>query len=118
MKNLIEYKGYLGSVEYSDEDETFFGKLVGIRALVSYEGESAKELKKAFQEAVDDYLKTCKSLDKEPEKPFKGSFNIRIDSELHRLAFILSEQKHINLNSFVADAIKEKIQKEQQLGLT
>ena len=109
MKNIIEYKGYLGSIEYSSEDELFFGKLLGIRTLVSYEGETAKEIKQAFQEAVEDYLETCETLGQKPEKPFKGSFNVRINSDLHRQAYILAEEKLVSLNQFVSEAIKEKI---------
>ena len=117
MKNIIEYKNYLGSVEYSDEDEIFYGKVLGIRDLISYDGESVKELKMSFQESVEDYLQTCKSSNKIPEKSFKGSFNIRIDADLHRLIFILSKEKNISLNNFVADAIKEKIRHEKKLKL-
>ncbi len=115
MKNTIEYKNYLGSVEYSDEDEIFYGKILGIRDLVSYQGESVKELKMSFQESVEDYLQACKSSNKIPEKSFKGSFNVRIDADLHRLVFVLSKEKNISLNSFVADAIKEKIRNERKL---
>ena len=114
MKDLMEYKNYLGSVEYSDDDEIFFGKILGIRDLISYEGTSVKELKEAFHNAVTDYFQTCKELDKQPEKPFKGSFNIRIDADLHRLAFVLSTEKNISLNNFVKEALKEKIQNERK----
>lgn len=117
MKNVIEYKNYLGSVEYSDDDEIFFGKILGIRDLISYEGTSVKELKEAFHTAVEDYFQTCKELDKQPEKPFKGSFNIRIDADLHRLAFVLSSEKAISLNNFVKEAIQEKIQNEKKFKL-
>lgn len=54
--NTMTYKGYLGSVAYSDKDKVFFGKIEGINGLVNFEGESVKELTKAFHEAVDDYL--------------------------------------------------------------
>lgn len=112
MKNIIEYKGYLGSVEFSNDDEVFFGKLLGIKALVSYEGETAKEIKQAFYDAVEDYLETCKTLEKKPEKPFKGSFNVRINADLHRQAYVLAEENLISLNQFVAEAIKEKIDRQ------
>lgn len=74
MKNCIEYKGYIGSVEFSQEDELFYGKAQGIRALISYEGTTAGELINDFHEAVDDYLALCKETGKEPEKAYKGSF--------------------------------------------
>jgi predicted HicB family RNase H-like nuclease len=59
MSTMLEYKGYLGSVEYNDEDEVFHGRLEFIRDLVTYEGADAKGLKEAFHEAVDDYLALC-----------------------------------------------------------
>lgn len=58
MKNTMEYKGYTGSVEYSDEDGVFFGKVQFIRTLISYEGSNAKELRQDFHDGVDDYLIT------------------------------------------------------------
>lgn len=77
MNNTIQYKGYVGSVEFSEEDGIFYGKVMGIRSLISYEGESARELLDDFHDAVDDYLKICKAEGKEPEVAFEGSFNIR-----------------------------------------
>ncbi len=59
MGNTIQYKGYVGSVEFSEEDEIFYGKVMGVRSLISYEGENEKELLNDFHNAVDDYLKTC-----------------------------------------------------------
>ena len=59
MNNTIEYRGYIGSVEFSEEDGLFYGKVQGIRSLISYEGKNAKELVKDFHEAVDDYYILC-----------------------------------------------------------
>ena len=73
----MEYKGYVGSVEFSQEDEVFFGKVQGLRTLISYEGSNATELVNDFHDAVDDYLKLCEDEGKEPEKASEGSFNVR-----------------------------------------
>ena len=54
--NTLKYKGFIGSVEFSEEDNIFFGKVEGIDGLVNFEGSSVDELKSAFHEAVDDYL--------------------------------------------------------------
>lgn len=105
MKNTIEYKGYVGSVEFSEEDEVFFGKVMGIRSLISYEGTNAKELIADFHGAVDDYLEFCKNEGKEPETAYKGSFNVRIAPELHKKAAIYALSHDISLNSFVEKAI-------------
>lgn len=75
MNNTIQYKGYVGSVEFSEEDGIFFGKVMGIRSLISYEGETTKELLDDFHGAVDDYLENCKAVGKEPEVTFKGRFS-------------------------------------------
>jgi predicted HicB family RNase H-like nuclease len=98
-------KSIIASVQFSAEDEVFFGQVLGINDLVSFEGTTVKELKKAFNEAVDEYLETCKELNKEPEKMYKGSFNIRIPSELHRKAALISAGKNMSLNDFVRYAI-------------
>jgi predicted HicB family RNase H-like nuclease len=71
---MLEYKGYFGSVEYNDDDEIFHGRLEFIRDLVAYEGDDAKSLKRAFQEAVDDYLELCATEGRKPDVPLKGSF--------------------------------------------
>ena len=70
MSNMMQHKGNVGSVEYSAEDKTFFGKLDGIRDLVSFEGSDVDSLETSFKEAVDDYLELCKSENRQPEKPF------------------------------------------------
>ncbi|MEX2233279.1 MAG: type II toxin-antitoxin system HicB family antitoxin [Cyclobacteriaceae bacterium] len=109
MKNVIEYKGYLGSVEFSAEDEVFFGKLTGIRDVVTFEGDSVNKLKKAFKDAVDDYILTCKQLGKDPDTEFKGSFNVRVKPKVHRLAVMRSAALKISLNQFVEKAIEKEL---------
>ncbi|NCU04867.1 MAG: type II toxin-antitoxin system HicB family antitoxin [Chitinophagaceae bacterium] len=105
MNDILQYKTYLATVHFSAEDEVFFGEIIGINDLVSFEGTTVKELKKAFHEAVDDYIATCKELGKEPEKTYKGSFNVRIPMELHRQAAIYASVKKISLNDLVRQAI-------------
>ncbi len=78
MKNMMSCKGYYGSIHYNNDDQVFHGKLEFMRALINYEGEDIKDLKKSFEEAVDDYLDMCEEEGTEPEKPFKGSFNVEL----------------------------------------
>lgn len=78
MKDMMQHKGYYGSVSYDDEDQIFYGKLEFIRGLISYEGRDVASLRAAFEEAVDDYLDLCRKAGREPDKPFKGSFNVRV----------------------------------------
>lgn len=105
--NTLQYKGYIGSLEFSEEDNLFFGKVIGIRSLISYEGETAKELIEDFHGAIDDYLIMCEAEGIEPEKAYKGVFNVRISPELHKQIAILAAQKDISLNQCVSNALKE-----------
>jgi predicted HicB family RNase H-like nuclease len=105
MKDLMQYKGYYGSVHFDDEDLIFYGKIQFIRALVSYEATHAKELKKVFEESVDDYLTTCYRQQIEPEVPFKGSLNIRLGPELHRRVAVVAEQNHLSINKFIMETL-------------
>ena len=107
MSDLMQHKGYFGSVQYSDEDKTFHGRLEFIRALVTYEGSDVNSLRKAFEEAINDYLSLCKEQETAPEKPFRGTFNIRPGAELHRRAVLYAREKKINLNQLVSEALKK-----------
>ena len=114
MKNLLEYNGYYAKIEYSDEDNCFFGTIVDINDSISFEGQNIKELKAAFTEAVEDYLDMCKRIGKEPEKSYKGSFNVRIDPELHKKAVLLAASKGVSLNSIIETAIEHEVLKKAQ----
>jgi predicted HicB family RNase H-like nuclease len=105
MNDILEYKGYYGTVQFSSEDEVFYGKLFGIDDLVTFEGGSVRELKKAFHEAVDDYLETCAEVGKDPDKTYKGTFNVRISTDLHKAAAVYAAVNNISLNDFVKTAI-------------
>ena len=109
MNNTIEYKNYVGSVEFSENDCVFFGKVLGIHSLISYEGSTAKELIDDFHNAVDTYLEECKQTGKNPEKSYKGSFNVRVSPELHKNAALYALTHNISLNTFVEESIKEAL---------
>ena len=105
MSSVLEYKGYVGSIEFSEKDCVFYGKVQGIRSLISYEGESAKELVADFHAAVDDYLSLSEERGSEPERAYKGTFNIRISPELHKSAAIYAYEHKTSLNSVIEEAI-------------
>ena len=109
MNNTIEYKGYIGSVEFSEADRVFFGKVQGIRSLISYEGTNAEELLDDFHGAVDDYLALCEAEGTKPETAYKGSLNVRLGEELHRRAAIYAVTHRQSLNSFIEEAVREKL---------
>ena len=106
MSNMLSYKGYFGSVQFSEEDRVFHGKMEFIRSLVNYEGTNVDELETAFREAVDDYLELCQDQGKKPDQPFKGSFNVRTGTDLHRQAALYAQQNGLNLNKVVVEALK------------
>lgn len=101
MSNTMFYKGYDGSVEYSSEDHCLHGKVLNIISLVSYEGQTIDELENDFREAVDDYLALCEETGRVPEKPFKGSFNVRIGQDLHRELALNALSSGVSLNTMV-----------------
>ena len=109
MNNTMEYKGYVGSVEFSEEDALFYGKVLGIRALISYEGTNAAELVADFHGAVDDYLELCAQSGTEPEKAYKDSINVRISPERHKQAAIAAMSHNMSLNSFVETSIQQAL---------
>jgi predicted HicB family RNase H-like nuclease len=112
MNGTLEYKGYTGSVTIDAESRCLHGKIEFINDLVTFEGDTVAELETAFKESVDDYLATCQKIGKAPDKPFRGTFNIRIGAELHRLAAVQAMRRHCTLNEFicraVASALEEK----------
>lgn len=105
----LTYNGYTGSIEVSVEDDCLHGRILFIDDLVTYEGESIHEIRTAFQDAVDRYLAHCKRVGKPASKPYSGTFNVRIGSELHSKAAKLAHLKKINLNEFVKQAIQAAI---------
>jgi predicted HicB family RNase H-like nuclease len=107
--NYLHYKNYIGSVEFSEEDGVFHGKVIGIKALISFEGNSVDTIIKDFHKSVDEYLDFCTRKGIEPEKPFKGSFNVRIGSELHRKLAITASARGVSLNTIVEDAIRQAV---------
>ncbi|MDD4680597.1 MAG: type II toxin-antitoxin system HicB family antitoxin [Clostridia bacterium] len=109
MKDVMFHKDFIGSIHYSTDDEVFYGKIEGIDDSVGFEGSSVQELKLAFHEAVEDYVKLCETTGKQPQKAYKGSFNIRISPELHRKAAREAAVRGISLNQFIEGAIKEKV---------
>lgn len=107
MNNTMQYKNYTGSIEFSLDDMMFYGKVLGVKALISYEGLTAKELYTNFKNSIDDYLETCENNNIKPELPFKGSFNIRISPELHKKIAIFSTNHKISINQYIVDVLEK-----------
>ena len=106
VNNIIKYKGYWAKVQYSDEDECFCGEVEGLKhTIILFEGETVKELKKDFKDAIDTYLEGCKERNKEPEKQVKGSLNVRLGVDLHAQAKIKSIEQNISINELIKNAV-------------
>jgi len=105
----MEYKGYLGTVEYDSEVKIFHGDVINTRDVITFQGTSVKEIEKAFKDSINDYISWCEEEGVEPEKPYSGKFNIRLSPELHKQIAILAKKRHISLNSFVEKAITNEI---------
>lgn len=106
MSNVLQYKGYTSRIEYSAEDHILYGKIDGIADLVSFEADSPETIEKEFQAAVDDYLDFCQSIGKEPDKEFKGTFNVRLDPQTHRDLYMYAIRNHTSLNQMVQMACR------------
>lgn len=107
--STMTYMGYAARVEYSEEDGCFVGHIAGIRDVVGFHGESVVELRAAFEEAVDDYLATCKKLRQRPNRPYSGQFRLRLPPELHARAAMAAETKGKSLNAWVSEAIERGV---------
>jgi predicted HicB family RNase H-like nuclease len=107
MSQTLRYKDYNGSVVYSDEDEILHGRILGIRDVVTFEGENVRKLKANFEQAVDEYLSFCRAEGKMPDVPFKGTFNVRLSRDLHMRAALLAEEKSLKLNKIISDAVEQ-----------
>jgi predicted HicB family RNase H-like nuclease len=110
MNNVLTYKGFIGSVNYSATDHVFFGKVEGINDLVTFEGTTVEELENAFRKMVNLHIEDCKREGKPLEKSYKGSFNIRISQELHKKAVQTATSKGLTLNQLVKKAIAREVE--------
>jgi len=114
MSDLLEHRGYLGSVHYSKEDDVLHGRLEFIRDLVTYEAQDVLGLKQAFQESVDDYLQFCRDQGRSPDIPLKGSFNVRPGRELHKRAALYAKRNGVSLNAVVVNALRQALEANHQ----
>lgn len=104
MKTLT-FNGFEGSAEIDTDRQVCRGKLLFIPDLVTYEADSPRDLQAAFQDTVADYVETCATLGREPHKPYRGSFNVRVQPELHRAATVRAAHDDVSLNDVVVRAL-------------
>lgn len=109
ISSLMECKGYHAKIEYDNDDQIFVGSVLGINDKIFFHGQSINELEKEFKNAVNNYLDYCKQAGKEPEKEYKGSFNIRIKPEQHQRVALQAANEGITINQFVSRAIDDEL---------
>lgn len=102
---MMEYKGYVGYVEFDDTGEIFHGEVINTRDVITFQGRSVKELRQAFRESVDDYLAFCAERSEEPDKPFSGKFLVRLMPEQHRKLFLAAKKAGKSLNAWVTESL-------------
>jgi putative transcriptional regulator len=103
--SYLNYKGYVGNIKFIKDDAVFRGKVVGISTLLEFEGTSVLTITEGFQNVIDEYLRMCVEKNKEPEKSFRGSFNVCIDAALHRKAVLEASKRGISLDKFIEKLI-------------
>lgn len=106
----MEYKGFLGSVTFDDEADLFHGEVANLRDVITFQGKSVKELRKAFRDSIEDYLAFCKERGESPEKPFSGKFMIRMDPEIHRQIFLAAKFSGKSINHWAREVLSQAAQ--------
>jgi predicted HicB family RNase H-like nuclease len=111
----MTYKGYTAAVELDEEDRILFGRVMGLRDVITFEAETVPQAIEEFHNSVDTYLELCASRGEEPEKPYSGNFLARIGPELHRELARYAAQRDASINAVITDAIAELIQRAADL---
>jgi predicted HicB family RNase H-like nuclease len=111
MASTMEYKGYIARVEYDDKAQLFHGQVMNLRDVITFQGRSVTELRKALRGSVDDYVAFCAARGEEPEKPFSGKVLLRLSPETHRAAIVAATQRRRSLNAWASEVIERAIRK-------
>lgn len=106
---MMEYKGYLARVEYDDLANIFHGEVINTRDVITFQGESANELRQALAESVEDYLAFCAERGEEPDEPFSGRFTIRLSAEQHRMVVLAAEKAGKDVASWAAEVLEHAV---------
>ena len=107
--DMMEYKGYLGCVEYDAEAKLFHGDIINTRDIITFQGTTVEEIDKAFKDSIEDYLAWCKADGVEQEKPYSGKFNLHLSPELHTEVAIRAKRLKMSINNFVEKAVSYEI---------
>lgn len=108
---MMEYKGYIGHVEFDDDAEIFHGEIINTRDVITFQGKTAEEIKRAFRDSVEDYLEYCANLGQQPEKPFTGKFMLRIPPDLHRKIYVAAKQSGASINAWIKEQLEQRVER-------
>jgi predicted HicB family RNase H-like nuclease len=108
--NSMTYKSYLARIEYDERDAIFVGRILGIRDIISFHGETVAELKAEFERAVNDYLADCKQEGVSPEKPVSGKLLLRVPPEIHGRALVAAQAAGKSLNQWATEVLRHAVQ--------
>lgn len=108
--NTMSHKGYAARVEFDERDNIFVGRILGIRSIISFHGETVDELRAEFQNAVDDYVAECKELGLKPEKPASGKLLLRVPPEVHGKALVVAQAAGKSLNQWATEVLQSAVQ--------
>lgn len=111
MQEVMSYRGYKGTIEYSLEDNILHGEVLGIRSLLSYEGNTLQELKDDFEDTIDDYFECCKNHNMTPEKPYKQNIVINLEPDLQEKLYLYSELRDEDISDSINRAIRNLVDK-------
>ena len=106
---MMEYKGYIGEVNFDSEAHIFHGEIINTRDVITFQGKTVDEIEIAFQESVDDYIEWCLEEGVSPEKPYSGKFNLRLSPELHKEVAITAKKMKMSINKFVEKAVVDEL---------
>lgn len=116
MALLKPYKGYQAKVDFDEEDCLIVGELLGITDTICFHAKKPDAVVDTFHQCVDDYLAHCAEIGKEPDKTYRGCFNVRVTPELHREADMYAADQGISLNQFVINALQHEVQHIAAIG--
>jgi predicted HicB family RNase H-like nuclease len=111
---MMNYKGYVGVVEFDAEDRMFYGKVIGLNDVIGFEGSSVEGLETSFHRAVDAYLDVCEEMGRAPEKTYSGTIYVRTDPEVHKRVDRAATMSNTSINQWVKLALLSYLEKEQK----
>lgn len=111
---MFEYKGYQGVVEFDYDANIFFGEVVDLRDVITFQGRSVKELEQSFKDSIDEYLSFCEELERSPDKPFSGQFVVQVTPQIHRAIANHARIVNVNLETWVSEALQAALTSEFQ----